>query len=61
MAEASIRALTPEEIRNGWTPETLAAYLRESEMRAVRRVFGDPEAKPLPKMVNGSAFDPHNW
>jgi hypothetical protein len=61
MAEAFTRPLTPEEIKNGWTAETLAVYLRDSEMRARKRILGDPDAKPMPKIINGSAFDPHNW
>lgn len=49
---------TPEEKRNGWTAETLAAYVRERERAAAARVL-EPE-RPAPACTD-QAHDPHGW
>lgn len=53
-------ALTREEIMNGWTEETLAAYLKERG--AQKAIF---EAQPTKQQnvpnETTSKFNPHNW
>ena len=48
--------LTDEERRNGWTPETLTAYLAERERAQAGVVMFDPEYRkpPRPKWANNS-------
>ncbi len=53
--------LTPDEERNGWTPETLKRYLLERDNAVCRahrlgRFADSPE--PL-RFIN--EHDPHNW
>jgi hypothetical protein len=51
-------APTPEEARNGWTRDALAAYLKEREAAAAARVLGPERAAPA--RADG-AHDPHTW
>lgn len=53
--------VTPDEARNGWTPEALRKYLaeRDGAVNQAHRLgahAGDPE--PL---VIITSHDPHNW
>jgi hypothetical protein len=48
---------TPDERRNGWTPETLTAYLAERE-RAVNQRLSFPRKPPLPPMAH-APWSPH--
>jgi hypothetical protein len=49
--------LTPEEIKNGWTPEKLEAYLRERAAAASKAVFKKPS---LPREQN-NRYSVHRW
>ena len=41
--------LTDEERRNGWTAETLAAYIAERERAQAGVVLFDPEYRSMPR------------
>jgi hypothetical protein len=47
---------TPEDLKNGWTPETLTDY-HESIKDETARFFG-PRKPPLPTRAN-SKYSPH--
>lgn len=63
--------LSPEDIKNGWTEESLAAYLED--MRASRIEAGQSELvpgnvvtefqrpRPPVQMHNVSGYNPHRW
>lgn len=61
--------LTPDEIKNGWTPASLAAYIAARERAAAIRIFTvmgydprDPRKKRLPlRVVNTKKFHPHRY
>jgi len=61
-AVADLPALTPEELANGWTPETLHHYRQEraaAEAHEItNRLFPD---KPPLRVANVAGFDPHGW
>ncbi len=53
--------LTAEEIKNGWTAETLAEYLAERERQNARVILGKiNRGRPRPARSR-SDFDPHEW
>ena len=54
--------VTDAESRNGWTPETLAAYRAESDARAMAIVAASMEGRhrPRPKWAN-SKYAPLRW
>ncbi len=54
--------LTGEELKNGWTPEALAAYQAESDARAMAIVAASMEGRlrPRPRWAN-SRYDPLRW
>ena len=53
---------TPEEKRNGWTSETLTAYLaeRESQQRDFAKAQSDSNVR-VARSVSVTTFDPHSW
>lgn len=57
---------TPDEIKNGWTAETLGRYLRERETQQ-GEFASEGERTPRgtqlrrAKFENTSTYDPHNW
>ncbi len=55
-------ALTDEDEANGWTPETLAAYRAESDVRAMAIVAARMEGRlrPRPRWANNS-YSPLRW
>ncbi len=58
MAANDLPDLTPEEKRNGWTPETLARYVAERERAATAVILRRPN--PQQAKADG-AYDPHRW
>lgn len=63
-------ALTPDDIKNGWTPEALAAYHAEREAAAVigsdRLVAGNvvtefQRGKQFPRVESALRHKPHRW
>ena len=54
--------LSDEDERNGWTPETLAAYRAESDARAMAIVAANMEGRfrPRPRWANNS-YSPLKW
>ena len=54
--------LRPEDAANGWTEESLRAYIASRDIAASRIITHDPEArKPaMPKRAN-SRYNPHRW
>ena len=54
--------LTAAELKNGWTPETLAAYRAESDTRAMSIVAASMEGRlrPRPRWAN-NRYDPLHW
>lgn len=52
--------LTREDIMNGWTEETLEAYLKERQKQKI--VFADkPQAHDVKIAPEKKSFNPHNW
>ena len=62
-------ALTPEDIKNGWTLETKAAYIREREIQAAEVIYRDRKPAIVVENVAGynahdyarGGFDAHGW
>ena len=54
--------LTDAELKNGWTPETLAAYLAERARAQAGVIMFDPEYRrqPRPRWANNS-YSPLRW
>ena len=55
--------LTEVEIKNGWTPETLAEYQAESDARAMAIVTASMEGKlrRRPRWANRGNYSPLHW
>lgn len=57
--------ISPEDLRNGWTVETLAAYRRQMEIadgRVPGLVATEYDRPPaLPTIVAARDYDPHKW
>lgn len=57
--------LTPEEISNGWTAESLAAYRRDrdkvADVTAGNVVTEFKRPKPTVQIVGVTKFNPHRW
>ncbi len=55
--------LTEVEIKNGWTPETLAEYQAESDARAMAIVAASMEGKfrQRPRWANHGNYRPLHW
>lgn len=51
--------LTKEDIRNGWTEDTLREYLSERDNQ--KREHAAAKQYAVPKMENAKTFNPHNW
>lgn len=52
---------TKDEIRNGWTARTLAAYMRERDLAAAARNDPhSPQRRVKPDRANAK-YSPHNW
>ena len=54
----NLPVLTPEEIRNGWTPEKLARYRQERDRAAYNTLFAPAKQRP---QRTASKHDPHKW
>ena len=53
---------TPDEIKNGWTKETLALYIAERESAQAGKYSFDPMFRPPVKpMVANSKYNPLRW
>lgn len=54
--------LTPEELANGWTEETLASYIKEREQAQAGIVMFHPDHRPAarPKWANNK-YNPLRW
>ncbi len=53
--------LTTEEIRNGWTEQTLAAYHKERATQKLEYEMDQAKKNPAVKTENVNSFNPHNW
>ena len=51
---------TPEEIRNGWTAESLTAYLNERQGQKAKFAFQQKKPRVL-RVENHLGFHPHDW
>lgn len=51
--------ITEEEKRNGWTEESLKAYLAEREKASGARI--DPESRKAKPMACNSKYDVMRW
>jgi len=52
--------LTPEEVRNGWTPESLNTYLNEREKAQREYIFGLNQAPKFSPFQN-NIYNPAKW
>lgn len=50
--------LTPEEVKNGWTKESLQAYFDSREREQAKHIHGKKIRKPN---VQQSKYNPHRW
>lgn len=57
--------LTPQEIKNGWTVQSLEAYQRERDIAAALTsgnvITSFTRAKPATRIENTKNYSPHNW
>ena len=53
---------TKDEMKNGWTEESLTLYLKEREKQNAEFVLRQGDKKPAIKIENvRDSFDPHKW
>jgi hypothetical protein len=50
--------LTPEEIKNGWTPESLQAYIDGRNVAQSNNILNKPKVRPR---MQKSKYNPHKW
>ena len=58
VAAANLPVLTPEELKNGWTPERLARYRMERDRAAYSRLFMPTKQRP---QRTAQKYDPFKW